>query len=256
MDHQDARRQVARVGVDAGVVVEVAVRRLEMDPGGDPPATDRQERQPERSVRPVELEQPTEEDPALGAARRVGEEPVGAPALLVQVDERLEVGERVGRIVEADRPDRLRAADLAPDLVALLLAERGEVLLHVGAGRQRHDRADVLALDVERPALGDLARPERRGQRVRGRIAAAQAAQVDDVPRPALGGLGEVVGERRGDGRQVGRGGEDRRVVGVVRGAEEDRGGGRRDRRQLDAGAVAHRRVGERRRSARPRGGA
>ena len=47
------------------------------------------------------------------------------------------------------------------------------------------DRADVLALDVERPALGDLARAERRGQRVGGGVATAQPAQVDDVPRPA-----------------------------------------------------------------------
>ena len=52
---------------------------------------------------------------------------------------------------------------------------------------QRHDRADVLALDVERPALGHLARPERGGERVGGRVAAAQAAQVDDVPRAPVG---------------------------------------------------------------------
>ena len=31
MDHHDAGREIPRVGIDAGVVVEVAVRRLEMD---------------------------------------------------------------------------------------------------------------------------------------------------------------------------------------------------------------------------------
>ena len=87
-------------------------------------------------------------------------------------------------VVEADLADRLGPADLAPDLVALLLAEGREVVVH----RRRRpgsvdDRADVLALDVERPALGDLARAERGGQRVGGRVAAAQPAQVDDVPR-------------------------------------------------------------------------
>ena len=142
--------------------------------------------------------------------------------------------ERVGRILETDLADRLRAADLAPDLVALLLAERAEVAVHVAAGRQRHDRADVLALDVERPALGDLARAERRGEGVGRRVAAAEPAQVDDVPRPAVGrrrrGSRRVAAATR---RQVRRGGEDRRVVGVVRRAEEDGRRRRRDRRQL-----------------------
>ena len=55
-----------------------------------------------------------------------------------------------------------------------------------------------------------------------------------------------IVGERLGDGGQVLGGGQDRRVVGVVRGAEEDRRRGRRDRRQRDLGAVAHLRVGRR----------
>ena len=51
VDHEHAGRQVARVGVDAGVVVEVAVAGLEVDPGRDPPAADRQERQAQRPVR-------------------------------------------------------------------------------------------------------------------------------------------------------------------------------------------------------------
>ena len=65
----DARRQVARVGVDAGVVVEVAVGGLEVEAGRDPPAADRQERQPQRTVAAEQLEQAAHEDPALVAAR-------------------------------------------------------------------------------------------------------------------------------------------------------------------------------------------
>ena len=125
------------------------------------------------------------------------------------------------------------------------LDERAQVGLDVGAVRQRDDRADVLALDVERPAFGHLEGAERRGQRVGRRIAAAQPAQVDDVPRPAVGRSGEVGGQRGRHGRKVGRVGQDRRVVGVVRGAEEDRRGRRRDRRQLEIGAVAHLGVGQ-----------
>ncbi len=98
----------------------------------------------------------------------------------------------------------------------------GEVVVDVGADRQGHDRADVLALDVERPALGDLARPEGRGQRVGGRVAAAQPAEVDDVPRSALGGLGEV-GRRARRRRPAGRPGRP--------GASRSRRGTRRRRR-------------------------
>ena len=69
-------------------------------------------------------------------------------------------------------------------------------------------------------------------------------------------GAGEVVGQRVGDGRQVRRRRQDRGVIGVVRGTEEDRGRGRRDRRQVGDGAVAHLRVEGRVVRARPRGGA
>ena len=124
MDHEDARGQLAGIRVHAGVVVEDAVGRLEVDARRDPPAADGQEAEVERPVRPEQLEQATEEDPALGAARCRREEAVRAPALLVEVDERLELGDRVVRVLEADLADRLGAADLAPDLVALLLAER------------------------------------------------------------------------------------------------------------------------------------
>ena len=54
---------------------------------------------------------------------------------------------------------------------------------------QRHDRADVLALDVERPALGDLARADGRGERVgrRGRRSAAGAGRRRPTARRPAG---------------------------------------------------------------------
>ena len=45
------------------------------------------------------------------------------------------------------------------------------------------DRADVLALQVERPATLGREAGEGGAQGVGGRIAAAQPAEVDDVPR-------------------------------------------------------------------------
>ena len=66
-----------------------------------------------------------------------------------------------------------------------------------------------------------------------------------DVPFASLA-ADEVVRDRVGDGRQVRRGAQDRRVVGVVRGAEEDRGRGRRDRGQIGVRAVTQGRVDER----------
>ena len=217
-----------------------------MDAGRDPPAADGQERQP-RALGAGQLEQPPEEDPALRPARRVGEEAGRSPLLLVQVDERVEIGERVADVLQADLTDRLGPADLAPDLVALLLAERREVVVHRGADRQVDDRADVLALHVERPALGDLARPERRrpGRRPRDhRSAAGGGRSRPRVGRPRV--VREMVDERGGDRREVRRRAQDRGVVGVVRGPEEDRGRGRLDRRELGARLVAHRRVGQR----------
>ena len=129
-------------------------------------------------------------------------------------------GPRLGS--RRDRPGRLRAAELAPDLVALLLAEGGEVG-HRDPGRtggEGDDRADVLALEVERPAGPHLAPAEGRGEGVGGRVAAAETPEVDDVPRLGCSGSGRpgrrVGRQRLGDRGQVGRGGEDRRVVGVV----------------------------------------
>ena len=57
-DEQDAGRQVARIGIDAGVVVEIAVGGPEHHAGGDASIADGQERQAERAVGPELLEHP------------------------------------------------------------------------------------------------------------------------------------------------------------------------------------------------------
>src|SRR4051794_18724669 len=82
VDQEHARGQIARVGVDPGVVVEEGVRRLEVDARRDAPPTDRQEGEPELSIGAMELEEPPDEDAALFASERVGEEAVRAPFLL------------------------------------------------------------------------------------------------------------------------------------------------------------------------------
>ena len=167
-----------------------------MDPGGDPALADGQEREAEVAVGAVLLEQAAEEDPRRVAAGRRREESVVAPPALVEVDEGLEVRERVGRVGQPDLAARFRPPDLAPDLVAILLAERREVAVEVDAGRQVDDRADVLALDVERPALDDLAAAERDGEGVGGRIAAPEAAEVHDVPRLGMRVIGAAFAAR------------------------------------------------------------
>ena len=231
----DAGRELPRVGVDAGVVVQVAVGGLEVDPGRDPPAADGQERQADRARRRRDSSNSRRMKTRLWSPPAVGGKSPRRPSALVEVDEGLEVGERVGRVVEADLADGLGPADLAPDLVALLLAERREVAVEVDALGQRDDRADVLALDVERPALGDLAGTERRGERVSRRVAAAQAAQVDDVPGSAAVGVGEVR-RRRPRPRPAGRP--------VPRGSSRSRRDTRRRRRSPSASGGHGRQVG------------
>ena len=153
--------------------------------------------------------------------------------------------------VEPNLPRALGAAQLAADLVACLLAQPGEVVLERCPRRHANDRADVLALDVEGPPLGDLARTERCGQGVCRGVPTAHATQVDHVPR---GGVrivagrrrGEMVGESIGHGGQVARVCEHGRVISVVGRPEEDGLRRRLDRGELEAGSRPHRRSGQR----------
>ena len=108
--------------------------------------------------------------------------------------------------LEPDLAGGLGPPDLAPDLVALLLAERREVAVDVDARRAGSTTGQTSSrstLSVQ--PFADLARAERGGERVAGGVAAAQAAQVDDVPRCRASRAREVGGDGVGDGRQVGR---------------------------------------------------
>jgi hypothetical protein len=107
----------------------------------------------------------------------------------MEVDERVEVRDRVDRILEANLAGGLGPADLPADLVAVVLAQGGEVAFEIGALREDHDRTHVLTLDVQRPVRGDLALAERGGERVRGEVSAAQPPEVDDVPRRGVGSV-------------------------------------------------------------------
>ena len=108
----------------------------------------------------------------------------------MQLDEDRQVGKGIGRLPEGDLAGRLGAPDLPSDLVALLLGERIQKALEVDALRQRQDRADVLALDVEGPVAGCFAPPEGNRQPVGHGVTAAKPAQVHDVP-------GNFAGDRR-----------------------------------------------------------
>ena len=173
-----------------------------------------------------------------------GNRPVVAPLALVEVDERVEVGERVGRLGSRTISPAASARRILRRISwRAFLSSVDEVVLEVDASAGSVTTGQTSSRSrFDRPAVArSRRRPNAVGERVGRRIAAAQAAQVDDVPGlrvvgSSASGVGrEVIDEGVGDRRQVGRGGEDRRVVGVVGGAEEDRLGGRRDRRQVAA---------------------
>ena len=125
----------------------------------------------------------------------------------VQVDELLD--RFVSGLSDLNRQvaDDRGAADLAPDLVARLLVERGQVLVPVTAGSS-DDGADVLLL-ARRRASADRRRSSAPCKRRQDRIGDAQPAQVDDVPGLAavlgVGRLAQEIGQRGGHGREIGR---------------------------------------------------
>ena len=140
----------------------------------------------------------------------------------MEVDEPFDVGERIRRLAELELTSRFGPADLPANLVARLLVEGREERFEFGPLGKVRDRADVLTLEIERPALAHLATAECRREDVGSRVAATEPAKIDDVPRRGMarirgrGVVGEVIRDRVRDRRQIGRGGEDRRVVGVV----------------------------------------
>ena len=145
----------------------------------------------------------------------------------------------------------LGATDLAPDLVALLLAQRAQHVVQRPTPRQRDDRAHVLLLEVHHPAVRLCASAEGLGQRIGRGVGAPQTAKVHQVPAGVVRGRLWFAG-RRAVGRhgvrcggQVGRGRQQGRVIRVVAGTEEDcRGvgwdGGQRLALRVADGRVQH----------------
>ena len=134
-----------------------------------------------------------------------GKSPSSPQLRLVQVDEGVDgLGRRVDQ-PEVVRPGGLGAADLAPDLVPVLLVEAAEVGLPIAVIGQRQHRADVLLLTEDVPATAHAATLEGALQGGQRRVVVAQAAEVDDVPigvavgevRPRREGLGDRLGDRR-----------------------------------------------------------
>src|SRR6185369_7914122 len=148
-----AGREVARVGIDAGVVEHHPVPVDDEDPGRDPAPTDRQEEKLDGTIRTRLLEPAPDEDARRRTTGRRGKQAVGAPLALMEVDEVVELRQRLRRAGENDLAARLGPPDLAPDLVAGFLVEGREVVLEADSVRDRDHGADVLAFEVERPAV-------------------------------------------------------------------------------------------------------
>jgi len=86
------------------------------------------------------------EPAACGSPFGRREESLVSPALLVEVNEGLQVGRRIGGSVRGRPSPPSRPSDLASDLVTLFLVETAQVALEIEVGGQRQDRADVLRL--------------------------------------------------------------------------------------------------------------
>ena len=123
-----------------------------MDAGRDSPPADRQEAQAEHAVGAELLEHAAHEGSAPLTAGCRGEEAVCSPFLLVELDERGQLAQRIARLDQLDLAGRGGPPNLAPDLVAMLLFQRLEILLEGDALGQRKDGTDVFAFDVQSPA--------------------------------------------------------------------------------------------------------
>ena len=182
-DHDHSGRQLSGIRLDTGVVVVNGMTVVEDHSGRNSPPSDTEEVQFDDSHWCAIFEEAGEEAPAGGPAFGRREQAVLAPALLVQVDELVQVAQRVGRTLQSNLARVRGAADLAANLVAVLLAQRPQVALEVQAGRELQDRADLLALADHRPTVRACACRKRDLELVGSRIAASQPSQVDDVPR-------------------------------------------------------------------------
>ena len=104
-DHDDPRRQVACVRIDTCVVVQERVAVVDVDARGDPASPDRENAQLHRTIRPELLEEAADRRPGSAAPPARGREEAGrAPLRLVEIDERIEVGERIEQLLRCTSP--------------------------------------------------------------------------------------------------------------------------------------------------------
>src|SRR6266540_3190664 len=101
-DEHDAGREVPGVRIHAGVVVVESPVVVEVDAGRDPAAVDAQEAEADRAMGSEELEEAADEDATRVAAGIRREQAGLTPLSLVEPDERVEVTQRIGRLLEPD----------------------------------------------------------------------------------------------------------------------------------------------------------
>ena len=143
------------------------------------------------------------------------------PALLVEVDEASRSASGSGESSRTTAPTASASGPCAGSRGApSCRASRGS---HPCPRRpEGHDRADVLAFHVERPAMIDLDGSERVRQDVSGQVDAAEPARSTTSHSPQSGPA-KPGRQGLGDRRQVDQVGQDRRVVAVVGRPEEHR---------------------------------
>ena len=261
LDHQHARRQLARVGVHAGVVVQDGVRGLERDAGGDPPAADGEERELQR-VRPSRTARTADgRTPGSGAPPGVAGNRPSTPQRFwwrSMNASRSAIGSALS--VEQDLARR-------PPPAGPCAGSRGAPSCPGWRGSRRWSRprgasstgqtSSRSRLTVQR--LAHLASPEGRRERVGRRVAAPEPAEVHGVPGRGWSGSpsdAQYAASASAAASRSSGAHEERRVVRVVRGAEEDRlrvVGGPASAAGRPRGASSSR---ARRRRAPPRGGA
>ena len=161
---------------------------------------------------------------ALVAARVSGNRPSDAPSALVEVDERRQVGDRVGRVVEPDLARR-------PPPGGPCAGSRGAPSCPGCPGSRRSSRRPGTSTTGQTSSCSTLSVQPRRPRAARRRSPArprpGRRSEGDGDPRRPTGGGGSGRRRRRGSRRArrrppavLGRG-EQRRVVRVVGGAEE-----------------------------------
>ena len=118
----------------------------------------------------------------LGVTKKIGSKP--AP----KAGARVEIAEKSASNASGANP---QISPLTPKSFANLPPLAGVRLATGQAGIKYRDRADVLAFQIQRPAAPCLVPTEGDGQLFGRRIGTTQPAEIDDVPRVGMLGVGQ-----------------------------------------------------------------